>query len=88
MFSLLPVMLGVPMDEIVGHLPFRTDISLALMGTANPERTPLAWLEFHEHGDWESCDRLVASHSGSPIQLAQAYEEALIWAAAASPGTA
>ncbi len=88
MFSLLPVMLSVTMEEIVAHLPFRTDISLALMGTVNPERMPLTWLELHERGDWEACDRLLASRNGSSIQLAQAYEEALIWAAAASPGTA
>ncbi len=88
MFSLLPAMLSVPMEEIVAHLPFRTDISLALMGTANPERAPLAWLEFHERGDWESSDRLISKLGGSPIKLAQTYEEALIWAAAASPGAA
>jgi len=88
MFSLLPVIMGVSMDEIVANLPFRSDITLALMGTANPERAPLAWLESHERGDWEACDRLVAGHGGNSIQLAQAYEEALIWAAAASPGTA
>jgi c-di-GMP phosphodiesterase len=88
MFSLLPLMLSVPMEEIVAHLPFRTDISLALMGTANPERMALTWLESHERGDWGACDRLLANREGSAIQLAQAYEEALIWAAAASPGTA
>jgi c-di-GMP phosphodiesterase len=88
MFSLLPVMLSVPMDEIVAKLPFRTDVGLALMGSANPERAPLSWLEFHEHGDWQACDRLLANHAASAIQLAQAYEEALIWAAAATPGTA
>jgi c-di-GMP phosphodiesterase len=86
MFSLLPAMLGVPMEEIVANLPFRTDICQALTGTGNPERTPLTWLELHERGDWQACDRLVENHGGSPPQLAQYYEEALIWAAAASPG--
>jgi c-di-GMP phosphodiesterase len=88
MFSLLPVMLGVAMDEILANLPFRTDICQALMGIANPERAPLAWLEFHERGDWEACDRLAADFGGNSSALAQSYEEALIWAAAASPGAA
>jgi c-di-GMP phosphodiesterase len=86
MFSLLPAMLGVSMEEIVANLPFRTDICQALTGTANPERTPLTWLEFHERGDWQACDRLVSTCGGNPTQLAQNYEESLIWAAAASPG--
>jgi EAL and modified HD-GYP domain-containing signal transduction protein len=88
MFSLLPAMLGVPMDEIVSNLPFRTDISLALTGNQNPERAPLAWLEFHERSDWQACDQLVGGYGGDSRPLAQAYEEALIWAAAASPGVA
>jgi EAL and modified HD-GYP domain-containing signal transduction protein len=87
-FSLLPAMLGVPMDEIVANLPFRTEIGLALTGTANPERAPLAWLEFHERRDWQACDQLVSDFGGDSRPLAQAYEEALIWAAAASPGAA
>lgn len=87
MFSLLPVMLSVAMDEILANLPFRTDICQALMGADNPERSPLAWLEFHEASDWEACDRLAADFGANSASLAQAYEEALIWAAAASPGT-
>ena len=86
MFSLLPAMLGVSMEEIVANLPFRTDICQALTGTANPERTPLTWLEYHERSDWQACDRLVATCGGNSSQLAQFYEESLIWAAAASPG--
>jgi c-di-GMP phosphodiesterase len=87
MFSLLPAMLGVSMEEIVANLPFRTDICQALTGTENPERTPLTWLEFHERGDWQACDRLVSTCGGNSSQLAQFYEESLIWAAAASPGS-
>jgi c-di-GMP phosphodiesterase len=87
MFSLLPAMLGVSMEEIVANLPFRTDICQALTGTANPERTTLTWLEHHERGDWQACDRLVANCGGNSTQLAQNYEESLIWAAAASPGS-
>jgi c-di-GMP phosphodiesterase len=86
MFSLLPAMLGVPMEEIVAHLPFRSEICQALIGETIPERTPLAWLELHGRGDWPACDRLAGEYGGNSRQLAQYYEEALIWAAAASPG--
>lgn len=80
MLSLLPAMLGVPMEEIVPILPLRGQICEALTGTMNPERTLLAWLENHEHGDWEACDRLVAARDLDSALLAQCYVEAVSWA--------
>jgi EAL and modified HD-GYP domain-containing signal transduction protein len=80
MLSLLPAMLGVPMEEIVPILPLRGQICEALAGTTNPERRLLAWLEFHEHGDWESCDRLVTTYGLNSNQLVQCYVEAASWA--------
>jgi EAL and modified HD-GYP domain-containing signal transduction protein len=80
MLSLLPAMLGVPMEEIVPILPLRGQICEALAGTMNPERKLLGWLEFHEHGDWESCDRLVTTYGLNSNQLVQCYIEAASWA--------
>ena len=45
MLSLLPAMLGVPMEEIVPMLPVRGQICEALTGAMNPERALLSWLE-------------------------------------------
>lgn len=86
MLSLLPAMLGVPMEEIVPILPLRGLICEALSGTMNPERRLLAWLECHEHGDWESCDRIVAAYGMNSQKLVQLYLEAVLWAA--QPATA
>jgi EAL and modified HD-GYP domain-containing signal transduction protein len=80
MMSLLPAMLGVPMEEIVPILPLRGQICEALAGTMNPERNLLGWLEFHERGDWESCDRIVAAHGLNSKQLVNCYVEAVTWA--------
>ena len=80
MLSLLPAMLGVPMEEIVPILPLRGQICEALAGTANPERKLLGWLEFHEHADWESCDRIVSAFGLDSNQLVQCYVEAASWA--------
>ncbi len=80
MLSLLPAMLGVPMEEIVPILPLRGQICEALAGTMNPERKLLGWLEFHEHGDWESCDRIVKTHNLDSKLLVQCYLEAASWA--------
>ncbi len=80
MLSLLPAMLGVPMEEIVPMLPLRGQVCEALTGTLNPERQLLGWLEFHERGDWQSCDRIVAANNLNSSQLVHCYLEAASWA--------
>ena len=80
MISLLPAMLGVPMEEIVPILPLRDHICEALAGAMNRERSLLSWLEFHEAGDWTSCDRLVATHQFHSDELLQCYLQAVSWA--------
>jgi c-di-GMP-related signal transduction protein len=79
--SLLPAMLGAPMEEIVPILPLRGQICEALAGTMNRERSPLAWLESHERGNWASCDRIAAALGLSSSQLVPCYLKALSWAA-------
>jgi c-di-GMP phosphodiesterase len=88
LFSLLPAMLRVPMEEIVNCLPFRGPICEALTGTMNSERNLLSWIESHERGDWTACDRIASANGLHSNQLMMWYEEALIWAASASPGMA
>jgi EAL and modified HD-GYP domain-containing signal transduction protein len=98
MLSLLPAMLCLPMDELIPSLPLRDRICEALLGTMNPERTMLAWLEAHEHGNWEACDAIVREiGSGSDLsshesmnrkrinqaQLIHFYAESVIWAQSA-----
>jgi c-di-GMP phosphodiesterase len=93
LLSLVPAMLRLPMEELVPSLPLRDRICDALQGTMNPERSLLAWLEFHERGDWAACDAIVEAsqpkhalaHQAQPDQskLIQCYAEALVWAEAA-----
>jgi c-di-GMP phosphodiesterase len=80
MLSLLPAMLGMPMEEIVPTLPLRGQICEALGGTMNEERALLSWLECHEHGDWDACDRMVAARELDAQMLVQCYLEAVSWA--------
>ncbi len=83
MLSLVPAMLRLPMEELTPSLPLRSEICEALQGTMNPERRLLAWLESHERGDWEACDRITNANGLSQEQLAKCYAESVIWAAAA-----
>jgi len=81
LFSLLPAMLQVPMEELVPHLPLRDQIRRALLGSAVPERCLLHWLECHEQGDWAARDAVIESNGLLALGLNEAQLE-LCYAAA------
>jgi len=80
MFSMVSAMLCLPMDEITKSLPFRDEICDALLGTSNPDRTLLTWLELHERADWEACDVVGETIGLSLEKLNLYYAEAVVWA--------
>jgi EAL and modified HD-GYP domain-containing signal transduction protein len=81
MLSLVPAMLRLPMEELTPSLPLRAEICEALQGTGNAERTLLAWLECHEHGDWQACD-MIAGVADIPSELLmRRYADSVVWAA-------
>ena len=82
LLSLLPAMLGLPMEALTPSLPLRNEIREALEGTANGERGLLAWLERHERGDWAACDAIADANRLSARQLMRCYAEAIDWAGA------
>jgi EAL and modified HD-GYP domain-containing signal transduction protein len=82
LLSLLPAMLGLPMEALTPSLPLRLGIREALEGTANPERALLAWLELHERGDWTACDAIAKASSLNVERLVRSYGEAVDWAKA------
>ncbi|MGD0800815.1 MAG: HDOD domain-containing protein [Terracidiphilus sp.] len=83
MMSLLPAMMGVPMDELAQALPLRDGIREALKGADIPERVLLQWLELHEQGDWAACDAVVQKHGLNAEDVVRCYTEAVLWAEAA-----
>ena len=80
LLSLLPAMLKMPMAELTPALPLRKEIRLCLEGKANRERSLLAWIEFHERGDWAACDRAAEEAGLGADELSSAYAEAVVWA--------
>jgi len=82
LLSLLPAMLGLPMEALTPSLPLRDPIREALEGAHNPERSLLTWLEFHERGDWAACDAVVAANSLNLKCLVRCYSNAVDWAKA------
>lgn len=82
MFSLLPAMLQVSMEQLTPMLPLRSQICESLHGADNPERRILTWLESHERGDWEASDAIVQSNHLNRELLFRFYAEAVRWTAA------
>jgi EAL and modified HD-GYP domain-containing signal transduction protein len=83
MLSLVPAMLRLPMEELTPSLPLRSEICEALQGAMNPERKLLAWIEQHERGEWEACDRIVHAEGLNQEHLVKCYAASVVWAAAA-----
>jgi EAL and modified HD-GYP domain-containing signal transduction protein len=83
LLSLLPAMQGQPMSELAPALAVGDEIRAALMGTRNPERVPLGWLECCERGDWAGCDAAAHSDGLNQAELVKTYVEAVAWAEAA-----
>lgn len=82
LLSMLPAMLGLPMEALTPSLPLRVSIREALEGTPNSDRILLTWLEFHEHGNWAACDAIVAANGLKLRRLVRCYSDAVDWARA------
>jgi EAL and modified HD-GYP domain-containing signal transduction protein len=83
LFSLLPAMMDIPMNELTGTLPLRDEILQALEGKATRDRCLLAWLEHHERANWLACDEVASGHRLSREKLIRHYGDAVVWAQAA-----
>lgn len=79
LFSLLDVILEIPMSEILENLPLAEDLKSALLGGQGPLRDVYELAVDYLAGDWapvpERAHRLGISESGLP----ELYEEALSW---------
>lgn len=80
LFSLLHVMLRIPMHELTPSLPLREEVRHALEGAENRERCLLSWLENHENGEWDACDRIAQTHRINRDRLVHCYGQAVSWA--------
>jgi EAL and modified HD-GYP domain-containing signal transduction protein len=83
LLSLLPAMQGQPMVELAPALPLNSEIREALLGTTNPDRVLLEWLEHYERADWPACEAIAETHNLNQQNLVHLYIEAVAWAEAA-----
>jgi len=77
MLSLLPPMLGVPMDMILPGLPLRAPIRDALAGASVRERCLLTWIEELEHDHTGERETVARRYGLDHDQLFRNYLAAL-----------
>ena len=84
MFSLLDVMVGRPLDELLGELCIAEDVRGALLGHLAAEKPFAAIYQLVlacERAEWDTVSRLAAS-LGSPAEVvSDLYLEAVRWCA-------
>jgi EAL and modified HD-GYP domain-containing signal transduction protein len=80
-FSLLDVMLGVPMTDIVAHLPLDTKLQSALCDEPNSEYVPLLQLaRLFEEARWREAEKMVQQLNLDDGKVRGAFQRAVDWA--------
>jgi c-di-GMP phosphodiesterase len=77
MLSLLPPMLGIPMQSILPQLPLRHEMLNALSGNPSRERALLSWIECLEENRIAGCEQIAVDYKLDRDKLAELYWKAL-----------
>ena len=81
LFSLLDVMLGVSMEEVVEHLPLDAKLKAALCGEPDNEYLQLLDLaRFFEEAKWTEADRMIQQLGLDGQKVKTAFQKAADWA--------
>ena len=80
-FSLLDVMLGMPMEDIVTYLPLDGKLKAALCREPNNEYQPLLQLAQHyEEARWEDGRRMIQKLNLDGAKVQAAFQASVDWA--------
>jgi len=79
MFSLLDVLLSLPMDDVLKEVSLSDELSDALRGKDNDLRRLLDLVIAYEKGDWETVITCCARENLQPEQLQPTYDKVLEW---------
>ncbi len=80
LLSLMDVMLGVPITELLEALPLRKEMKAALCGEPNRVSQALRLFESYEDADWEQCMNESFALRITESELSGMYRDALVWA--------
>ena len=78
LLSLLPVLLGIPMAQVVELLPLRAHVKEALLGEPSDVRRSLDCFQKYQSGEWRclSCQGVFLWQN----QMREIYHTSLLWA--------
>ena len=80
LFSLLPAMLRIPMEDLVPQLSVREKVAEALLGGVSCESSLLRWAHSYECGNWLKCDELNQFYGWNQDEMIRFHAEAVSWA--------
>ncbi len=80
LFSLLDVLLRMPMDGVLSRMSIASDVKAALLTRSGPYAATLALVEAQERGDWDAVADASAAIGIAAQAVSADYTEALGWA--------
>jgi EAL and modified HD-GYP domain-containing signal transduction protein len=80
LFSLLDVLLRMPMAGIVERMAVAKDVKDALLSRSGPYAATLALVEAQERGDWDAVVDAAAAVGVADFEVSASYAESLAWA--------
>jgi EAL and modified HD-GYP domain-containing signal transduction protein len=79
LFSMLDVLLRMPMRDVLSRVSVSDEIRQAVMGGSGPYAEPLLLADAYQRGEWDQVDVLAASLGVLPMQMAWLYTKSLAW---------
>ncbi len=80
LFSLLDVLLRMPMDGVLSRMSIAADVKAALLTRSGPYAATLALVEAQERGDWDAVGDASKAVGVTAAAVSTDYTEALGWA--------
>ncbi|WP_158508621.1 EAL and HDOD domain-containing protein [Gemmatirosa kalamazoonensis] len=80
LFSLLDVLLRMPMEGILSRMAIAPEVRAVLLSRSGPYAPTLALVEAQERGDWQAVQDAAAAVGIGAGDVSKAYTEALAWA--------
>ncbi|MBI4804844.1 MAG: HDOD domain-containing protein [Desulfovibrio sp.] len=78
-FSMLDVLLGIPMEDVLGGLPLGDDVKDALLGRDDKARFWLELVENFEQANWDRISQMIKEKRLNPWETSLLYIEAMKW---------
>jgi len=78
-FSMLDVLLGVPMVELLKELPLDEEVKKALLRLDNPASFWLELVENYEQANWDRISDMFRERNLNPLNTSLLYVEAMKW---------